>query len=89
MSERTTKKQVVAQFERLLAVLGKRRARGFGDVGGWRLDYQPDYGGIVIEEIDNTGGGVSHPIMERRLPPREFVTAIHFTIRAIEASRRR
>lgn len=88
MAERVTKAQIQSQFARLCAALGKRQARAYNDVGGWRIDYQPGYGGIVIEEILNSGGGVGHPIIPMRMSPREFVDTIHFTLRAMEAARR-
>lgn len=51
-------------------------------VGCWRLSYNPIYGGCVIEEIVNEAGGASRPLGER-LPPREFVNAVNFAIKAI------
>ena len=87
--DRYTYKDAEKCFERLLSALGKRRARAYSDVGGWTLDYNPIHGGVIIEEIANTGGGVHHPIGEGRLTPKEFCYTVNFTIRALEAMRRR
>lgn len=87
--DRYTRKDAEKCFERLLQTLGKRRARSYNDVGGWRLDYNPVYGGVKIEEIINEGGGVREPIIGNRLTPKEFCYTVNFTIRAMEAMRRR
>lgn len=87
--DRYTYKDAEKCFERLLTALGKRRAKRYNDVGGWTLNYNPIYGGVVIYEIANTGGGVSEPIISNRLTPKEFCYTVNFTIRAIEAMRRR
>jgi len=68
--------------------MGKHVARRYDDVGGWRLDYNPVYGGIVIEEIVNEGGGVSHPFGDRRLAPGEFLRTIMFALRVLGEVRR-
>ena len=69
---RYTIKEAEKCFEMLLKVKGKRKARSYNDVGAWRLDYNPTYGGIVIEEINNSTGGVGNPMGYRRRSPRDF-----------------
>ena len=81
--ERGTKAQVDRVFARLLEVLGKRLAKSYKDVGGWQLDYNPTYGGYMIEEIHNDKGGVCTPMGQRRMPAREFHEALHFAISAV------
>jgi len=85
---RTTKTEVRHTFETLAAVMGKRVATAYNDIGAWTLDYAAFYGGYVIEEISNAGGGVFHPLTERRLSASEFATACRFAILAIEATKK-
>ena len=70
-------------FENLLRTLGRRRARSYNDVGGWGLDYNPTYGGVVIEEIGNEHGGITQPLNTTRLTPREFCQSVNFAIRVL------
>lgn len=83
--ERYTRKDAEACFERLLKVTGHRHADSWNDVGGWQLDYAGCYGGYVVEEICTPGGGVRHPLGDRRRTAREFCEAVWFAERAIEA----
>ena len=47
-------------------------------VGAWRLDYAGCYGGWVIQEIDNEGGGISNPFGARRHKAGELLNMIYF-----------
>jgi hypothetical protein len=49
-------------------------------VGAWTLDYNPIYGGYVIEVIANTGGGVSQPFGSQRHPASEFCAMVRFAL---------
>lgn len=86
--DRYTIKDAEQCFERLLTTLGKRKARSYNDVGGWRLDYNPTYGGVIIEEIINPHGGINHPIIGSRLTSREFCQTINFMTRVSGLIRR-
>ncbi len=81
--EKYTFKDAEQCFENLLRTLGRHRARSYNDIGGWKLDYNPTYGGVVIEEIVNEGGGITHPLIPTRLTPREFCQTVNFTIHAL------
>lgn len=72
MATRYTIKDAEEYFERLVRAKGKRIAKSYNDVGAWRLDYNPTYGGVVIEEIINEQGGVDMPLGYSRQSPREF-----------------
>jgi hypothetical protein len=52
-------------------------------VGAWMLDYNPVYGGFVIHQMGNEGGGVSCPMGHTRKPAREFCEAVRFAIDAL------
>jgi len=71
----------------LMVALGKQWAGGHSDVGGWILDYNTIYGGCVIEEIVNVGGGVRRPLISNRLPPREFCEAIRFALCVLDIAK--
>lgn len=81
---RTTRKDVEGQFNRLLYLFNKRQARSYDDVGAWRLDYNSCYGGYVIEEIVTTSGGITHPFKCYRRSAAEFVAWSFDITRAIE-----
>lgn len=76
--ERTTKSDARRHFQWLLEALGKREASTYNDVGGWRLDYAPYYGGYRVVEITNEGGAERHPIFRQRLSAREFCQCVQF-----------
>ncbi len=76
MADRYTRKDAEHCFDRLVEAIGGRRAKSATDVGGLRLDYEPIYGGVNVEEISNPGGGISHPFGSRRLKPAEFCHAV-------------
>ncbi len=86
--ERTTRKQAEAVFGHLLNAMGRYPAQSYNHVGGLRIDYNPTYGGAVIEEILNAGGGVNHPFGDRRMPLGEFVQAMHFAINVLRNTKR-
>jgi hypothetical protein len=88
-----TRRDAERAFERLCDALdrphGDTWARGEDGqfhslVGVWSLDYAGCYGGYVVEEISNLGGGVSRPLGEMRRTAREFCDAVSFTLRALE-----
>jgi hypothetical protein len=56
-------------------------------VGAWGLDYNPTYGGFVIEEIFNEGGGVSQPFGSMRRSARDFCDAVYFAENALRAAK--
>lgn len=58
-------------------------------IGCWELDCNPVYGGCVIEEIMNEGGGVTQPFGSQRRKPQEFCDTINFAIKALEYRKRR
>jgi len=77
--ERVTRGQVEAMFRKMCAAIGKEVSTGYDSnqmgntgkaigfkVGTWTLDYAACYGGYVVEEYDNSGGGVSRPMGETR-----------------------
>jgi len=57
-------------------------------IGGWDLDYNPTYGGCVITEIVNDGGGIRHPLTEARQPLATFCSMVNFTLAALDTKRR-
>lgn len=89
---RTSKTEVRAVFERLAAAAGVPIGGEFvrDDDGtiyatrGWSLDYS-QYGGYKIAGHSGTGTGESEPMGSMRMPAAEFVRAMHFAIRALEA----
>ena len=60
--------------------------------GAWELNYNPTYGGWIIEEIDpdRTGSsGTSQPLISARLSTKEFYYACWMAARAIESRKRK
>lgn len=55
-------------------------------VGAWTLDHNSVYGGYVIEEIFNVGGGVTLPFGSMRRTAREFCDAVYFAENALRAA---
>ena len=51
-------------------------------VGAWTLDHNSIYGGYVIEEMHNVGGGVSQPFGSTRHNAREFCAMVRFALDA-------
>lgn len=97
MARRYTKKDVGGCASRLADDLGKKFGacwtRKDGKlqavVGCWSVDYNPTYGGAVIEEIVNTGGGVTHPFGSMRRKAREFCDTTRFAQDAIRLYKKR
>jgi hypothetical protein len=80
MSDRCTRKDVEAHFERLIKAIGGRVASDYKDVGAYRLDWNATYGGGNIERIVNAQGGVTQPFGITRRNATEFVSAAYFAI---------
>jgi hypothetical protein len=57
----------------LPCVVGK-----YGFVGGWCLDYAGCYGGWYIQQVDDSGGGISGPFGYRRHKTKEMYNMICF-----------
>src|SRR3990167_3699011 len=57
--------------------------------GGWVLDYNPIYGGCVIEERGDEPGATwsTHPRGGTRRSPREFCEAVSFARTAMKLAR--
>lgn len=53
MSDRITKSNIESTFEHYLKAIKKRKAKSWNDLGGWLYDYNPIYGGYVLESIAN------------------------------------
>jgi hypothetical protein len=58
-------------------------------IGCWKMDYSAIWGGAVIEEIVNEGGGITHPFSSTRRSPREFCKTIHFAMQVMDYKKRR
>ena len=80
MSDRYTRKNAEAAFDRLITAIGGRVAEKYNDVGAYRLDWNGAYGGGNIERISNEQGGVSLPFGMRRHNAREFCEMVSFTM---------
>lgn len=52
-------------------------------VGAWCLDYAGVYGGFVVHEISNEGGGVGTPLGHLRRNARDFCDAVRFALDAM------
>jgi hypothetical protein len=84
MGERYTHKDCERAVKRLAELLGKPTdAYGKDDdgklqanIGAWYLDYNSIYGGAIINEIVNKGGGITHPMGEGRMKPYDFCRMI-------------
>lgn len=103
MSDRYTRNDAVAAFERLADAVGAKIADSTWKItdrrrlGAWSLDHNGVYGGYVIQAYvaDSTPAdgrpqaytAVTLPMGERRQSARDFAQACHFAVRAIEASR--
>jgi hypothetical protein len=84
-------------FRRLARAMGKK-VGGYtklksgklkANIGAWTLNSNPTYGGYVIEQIYNAGGGVTHPLTSRRFPKGAFIAMCNFASSAIDLKRRR
>jgi hypothetical protein len=56
-------------------------------VGAWTLDHNSIYGGYVIHEMYNEGGGVSEPFGGMRRNARDFCDAVYFAENALRATK--
>jgi hypothetical protein len=87
---RFTRTDAEGAFQRLAEALHKPTdcwiEGGKARVGAWRLDYNPTYGGAVIEEMMNEGGGVRRPLGDYRMSPREFYYAVRMSLDALRKS---
>jgi len=52
-------------------------------VGAWMLDYASGYGGFMVHEMGNEGGGVSTPFGHTRRSARDFCDAVRFAMDAL------
>lgn len=94
---RITKKDIGGCASRLADDLGKKfggcwvRKKGKRQsiVGCWEVDYNPTYGGAVIQEMINTKGGVHQPFGSMRRKPREFCDTTRFAQDTIRLSKKR
>lgn len=82
--DRYTRKDAESALDRLCEATGNRRASAWNDVGGWQLDYAACYGGFVVNEVFNDGGGITQPFGSTRCSAREFCARVRFAIDAIE-----
>lgn len=94
MTDRYTAKDAQRAFERLAKALGKQtgpfylkdEATGkyIPQVGTWKLDYNPIYGGIAIEELASDAGAENRPFgLGSRMTPREFCRTVDFVLTAL------
>ena len=90
---RVTQSQVNEVFKHFAKTMGRstvaweRSEDGNGytaNVGAWILDYNPTYGGYVINEMFNDGGAVTLPLTETRMSGSEIVQAMRFAMRCIQ-----
>lgn len=57
--------------------------------GGYGLEYNPVYGGCIIQEFSTDSTGTDTPFGPASLPFREFVQAVHMTVAGIELAKKR
>ncbi len=74
------------QAELWTSVYEGARVRNLAAVGAWSLDHNSVYGGFVIHEMMNVGGGVSEPFGSMRRNAREFCDAVYFAENALRAA---
>jgi hypothetical protein len=103
MTDRYTRRDAEAAFERLAAAVGAKIADPSWKLtdrrrlGAWILDHNSVYGGYVIEayvsdspprdERKQAYTAVTRPMGDTRRNARDFADACHFAARAIEAAR--
>jgi hypothetical protein len=93
---RTTKAQVNAAFVQLCDALGRSTktwrtppdSRTKAVIGAWYLSQNTIYGGYVVHEMVNEGGGVCTPLGSMRMSGAEFVNAVRFALYVLEIARR-
>lgn len=76
MAARYGKADAEKCFVRLVKVMRGRRAKAYNDVGGLRLDYNPIYGGVNVEEIMTETGAVTQPFGILRQKPEAFCASV-------------
>lgn len=97
MADRYTKKDA----EQCAGYLAKKLNKKFGkcyhqdsdgkwkyDLGCWDVNDNSDYGGAVIEEINNDRGSVTDPFGSTRMKPEQFCKATNFAEKAIDIDRK-
>jgi len=83
---RYTRKQIEAYFTRFVKTIGGKVATSYNDVGGYILDYNANYDGYQIAQIENIHGGQRLSFLGgQRFKAAQFVTIICFAIDAIDA----
>jgi hypothetical protein len=95
MADRYTKKNAEQCAERLATTLGKKfgkcwirvDGKNVAQIGCWQYDHNSIYGGGVIEEIMNEGGGIDQPFGSRRLKPDTFCVAVNMAEKAVHIDR--
>lgn len=80
---RITHQSIKVRFQYYCEVFGFRMATSWNDVGGYRLDYTPEYGGWRIEKIVNIEGGVMD-IMNERYSNKDFYNLLRFAIKSYQ-----
>ncbi len=85
MTVRYGKADAIAAHNRLCAAVGKRVGTSWNDHGAWNL--AREYAGYQVQEPIPPGGGVTLPMGEECRSAREYVTAVRFAVRALEAAR--
>lgn len=83
---RTTKTMVQNTFRMLCNALGKQIAANWNDVGAWKLDHNPYYGGYEIVELLERGAE-THPFGLGRKSAKELHQEMVFALRAIALDR--
>jgi hypothetical protein len=102
MTERYTRKDIQNCGRRLAQAVGhefgdeksgcyEKTAEGRfkSKEGCLRVDYNPTYGGSIIEQIVGEAGGVTHPFGEGRLKGYEFCRATRYGEGAVELFKKR
>lgn len=89
--ERYSRNDVYVQVKRLGEALGHDMYASSlpysEQVGSWQLDYNSAYGGYVIYEVMNAGGGVTEPLGGRRRKAGEMMDALRFALYALELAK--
>ena len=89
------KKRAFACFRRLATTLGKEHGdcwkkvgnKNVAKIGCWNFDYNPTYGGGVVVEIINEGGGEDMPLGMGRQKTEEFCRSVEMIEKALEIDR--
>jgi len=81
---RTSAANVKGLFEHLVRALNGHMATSYNDVGGWRLDYNPVYGGYNIERIATKSGAVEQPFGSERHRAEEMWQMMRFGLNCLD-----